>query len=77
MEYLEKSAIMDALMDEQYGYLCEDAINAIPTVDIVRCKDCKHATMSANGWCILCAKVNPKGTLNFPSGFFCALGERK
>ena len=32
-KYIERKAVMDALMDDQYGYLCEDAIKAIPNAD--------------------------------------------
>lgn len=33
-EYIEREAVMEALMDEQYGYLCEKAIQAIPNADV-------------------------------------------
>ena len=33
-EYIEREKVMDALLHEQYGYLCEDAINSIPTADV-------------------------------------------
>ena len=33
-EYIEREAVMDALFHEQYGYLCEDAINSIPAADV-------------------------------------------
>ena len=33
-EYIEREAVMDALLHEQYGYLCEDAINSIPAADV-------------------------------------------
>lgn len=33
-EYIERQAIMDALLHEQYGYLCEDAIKHIPAADV-------------------------------------------
>ena len=81
MEYISREEIL-AEYDRQHKGPAGGARKIMETwpaadvVPVVRCKDCKHATMSANGWCVLCAKVNPKGTLNFPSGFFCALGER-
>ena len=34
-EYISREAVMDALFHEQYGYLCEDAINSIPAADVV------------------------------------------
>lgn len=33
-EYIERDKVMDVLLHEQYGYLCEDAINAIPAADV-------------------------------------------
>lgn len=85
MGYISREALDKACEDFSYSKYDKSAfvfmrklqdIPAADVVPVVRCKDCKHATMSANGWCVLCAKVNPKGTLNFPSGFFCAFGER-
>lgn len=34
-EYIEREKVMDALLHERYGYLCEDAINSIPAADVV------------------------------------------
>ena len=34
-DYISREAVMDALLHEQYGYLCEDAIRAIPAADVV------------------------------------------
>lgn len=34
MDYISREAVMDALLNEQYGYLCEDAIRAIPAADV-------------------------------------------
>lgn len=33
-DYIEREAVMQALLDEQYGYLCEDAVRAIPAADV-------------------------------------------
>lgn len=33
-EYIEREKVMDALLHEQYGYLCEDAIKRIPAADV-------------------------------------------
>ena len=43
-EYIEREKVQDALLHEQYGYLCEDAINAIPSADVrpvVTCGECE------------------------------------
>lgn len=34
-EFIERQAVMEALLHEQYGYLCEDAVKAIPAADVV------------------------------------------
>ena len=44
-DYISREAVMDALLHEQYGYLCEDTIRSIPAADVrevVLCKNCKH-----------------------------------
>lgn len=33
-KYIKLDDVMDALLYEQYGYLCEDAIKAIPAIEI-------------------------------------------
>lgn len=33
-DYISREKVMDALLNEQYGYLCEDAIKAIPAADV-------------------------------------------
>ena len=37
-EYISRELVMDALLHEQYGSLCEDAISSIPSADVApRC----------------------------------------
>ena len=33
-EFISREAVMDALLHEQYGYLCEDAIRSITAADV-------------------------------------------
>jgi hypothetical protein len=33
-DYISREKVLDALLHEQYGYLCEDAINRIPAADV-------------------------------------------
>lgn len=33
-QYIERDKVMDALLHEQYGYLCEEAIRSIPAADV-------------------------------------------
>lgn len=52
--------------------------------EIVRCRDCKHATISSLGFCKYCEKFvlpdedgfGPDPRVNLPLDFFCAWGER-
>lgn len=56
-------------------------INDAPTVDaveVVRCKDCKHAHMTYGGECKYCDMWEEDGEALYLDGdFFCAYGERK
>lgn len=53
--------------------------------DLVRCRDCKHATISSLGFCKYCEKFvlpdedgfGPDPRVNLPLDFFCAYGERR
>ena len=76
-EYIERKAVMDALLHEQYGYLCEDAIRSIPAADVrpvVLCRDCKcYRQSSFVDKHMECARnrflVHPVD--------FCSFGERR
>lgn len=53
--------------------------------EIVRCRDCKHATISSLGYVKYCGKFvlpdedgfGPDPQVNLPLDFFCAYGERR
>ena len=53
-EYIERQAIMDVLLYEQYGYLCEDAIKRIPAADVA---PVRHGRNESGGW-FLCSVCN-------------------
>ena len=77
-EYISKEAVMDALLQEQYGYLCEDAINAIPAADVVevvRCGECEHwdRTWTSQSGLLFC----PMTSFFTNADFYCADGERR
>ena len=60
-EYIEREAVMDALLHEQYGYLCEDAISSIPAADVrpvVKAHWTDHRTIEHDGewYCTACGK---------------------
>lgn len=87
-EYIERQrAIVDAcnsleLYPSEYAKL-EDALNRIPTADVVevvRCKDCKWYSelvcgegklLGSQGWC------NEVMARPMPSNGFCSFGERE
>lgn len=87
-EYIERQrAIVDAcnsleLYPSEYARL-EDALNRIPTADVVevvRCKDCKWYSelvcgegklLGSQGWC------NEVMARPMPSNGFCSFGERE
>lgn len=45
-KWVKLDEVMDALLHEQYGYLCEEAIKTIPVIEIplCRCAECVY-------WC--------------------------
>ena len=56
-----------------------DVVNA-PTVDaveVVRCKDCKHAYLTYNGEVKYCEIFDKEEAVYLPPSFFCAYGERR
>ena len=68
-DYISRELVMDALLHEQYGYLCEDAICAIPSADVrevVRCADCKwfQCNMRQDGYL-------PKGVSECECRYWC------
>jgi hypothetical protein len=58
---------------------------SLPRREIVRCRDCKHATLSSLGFSKYCEKFvlpdedgfGPDPQVNLPLDFFCAYGERR
>ena len=43
--------------------------------EIVKCKDCTYAHLTADGLCKYCDKI--EGEQYFDGDFFCAYGEKK
>lgn len=74
-------------MTEEYiGWLDDDWNTVLDqSQPIVRCRDCKHATISSLGSCKYCEKFvlpdedgfGPDPQVNLPLDFFCAYGERR
>lgn len=74
---------------ENNPYVCSirQAVRDVPAADVetvVRCRDCKFASMTYDGECKYCACFGSKDEygeldpeLYLPSDFFCAFGVRK
>jgi len=57
-----------------------DTAPAADVVEVIRCKDCKHAHMTDDGLCKYCDQLIENGVdeaIYFPGDYFCADGERK
>lgn len=82
-DLIKKSDAIKALY--KYNFVSKNVIereiNAIPSADaveVVRCKDCKHAHMTYGGECKYCDKWEEDGEALYLDGdFFCAYGERR
>lgn len=52
-------------------------VNDAPTIDIVRCKECKYAHMTYGGECKYCDIWSLEDSLYLDGDFFCSYGQRK
>lgn len=61
------------------GREVNEILSALPSaVEVVRCKDCKHAHMTYGGECKYCDKWEEDGEALYLDGdFFCAYGEKR
>ena len=50
---------------------------AADVVEVVRCKDCKHAHMTMDGYCKYCDIWFPDEKEYMPGDYYCASGEKK
>ena len=73
-----------------YGSIGDPLANVLgeiylPRAEVVRCRDCKHATISTMGVCKYCEMFVLPDTdgygadaqVNLPLDFFCAWGEKR
>lgn len=84
MRYIDADVLIDDLIHNRsfYPALVAGAIKNTPTADVVevvRCKDCKHAEIPLNGVFgdegkRICVRL---GKLCLPCEFYCSYGERK
>ena len=83
-EHIDKAILLDHLDIENalgghYGISLTE-INKIPAADVVevvRCKDCIHASMTSDGTCKYCAVWFQDEALYLDGDYYCADGERK
>ena len=56
-----------------------DVLNApaADVVEVVRCKDCIHASMTFDGTCKYCAVWSQDEAVYLDGDYYCAAGERK
>ena len=88
---IDRQAAIDTLADmhcksDEDGYVWiirSDAwarIDALPSAqpEIIRCKDCKHAKITADGkYMKYCSQWDVDDALYLDSGFFCGHAERR
>ena len=83
--YIDADAIKDKAWkaeSEACFYALEDVVSVTdideaPSIDIVRCKECKYAHMTYGGECKYCDKWSPGDSLYLDGDFFCSYGERE
>lgn len=78
MKYISLTdAILKATMEENYGYLDKEDLKSIPSVDIVRCKNCKYSDriVSVRGNTYYFCTYNNSLWVN--PEFFCASGKER
>lgn len=69
----------DALISVRDVLRLISVIQTVDAVEVVRCKDCKHATLTYQGECKYCDFWQEEGgdSLYLDGDFFCAAGERR
>lgn len=65
----------DRFHDAQWVYRSQ--IDDAPSIDIVRCRECKYAHMTYGGECKYCDKWSLEDSLYLDGDFFCSYGERR
>lgn len=79
-KYIDRDRVLEYII---FGVVGKDitcgeltrAIDSIPTINIVRCKDCKHGEYREDFDNYLCDQLG-LGSVN-DADFFCSYGERK
>ena len=61
---------------ESYGEYI-DGLPSVDAVEVVRCKDCKYASMTSGGECKYCKQWETEEALYLDGNFFCKWGEKE
>lgn len=73
MEYVDKKKAVDAVFNGCGA--CTEEIEDLPTVDIVRCKNCKYSTLDDLYEKFWCNRFT--GVIKVGGEDFCSRGEEK
>lgn len=79
--YIKLADALRTLADTCYLDEIDENMQKLPSIDIVRCKECKHAHMTYGGDCKYCDMWKDDDDfcieLYLDGGFYCSYGERK
>ena len=85
-KYYKAEDVIQAIEEMQNGYngwsdkfdkaQIIGVLEELPTIDIVRCTECKYAHMTYGGECKYCDKWSLEDSLYLDGDFFCSYGER-
>ena len=87
-EYIEREALPPEkergfFLDDDFNAgwnACLNKVNSIPAADVVevvRCKDCIHASMTSDGTCKYCAVWSQDEAVYLDGDYYCADGEKE
>ena len=79
--YIKLADALRTLADTCYLDEIDENMQKLPSIDIVRCKECKHAHMTYGGDCKYCDMWKDDDDfcieLYLDGDFYCAYGERE
>lgn len=86
-DLIDKQAVIDALYDwREHSMTDAEAwhlkqvifdIKFMPSLEIIRCKDCKHSHMTIDGLCKYCDIWFPNEKMYVDGKHFCASAEKR
>ena len=77
--YIDADAFIDDLYEHEFSNWCDKdevstLVNDAPSIDIVRCKECKHGTYCKEAEMYIC---NANDQDLYEADHFCSYGERE